>query len=312
MKKAEKVRTLYKYRPLNARTWSMLLGEGVYFANPDEFNDPLECAPIVKVDSPVNILQNIYWFLRVQALRMTVNDFKGHAKRYGWAPMEVTTAELSKTISLELEELYHSRYDPEYGEEQSWEECLRLEIEKLLRRSYVKGVFSMAESELCPLMWSHYGDEHRGVCIGYDIPANMKEPPHRVSYTGDRLVSTDDIWRSIGGNKVCQARVDKACLYRKAPQWKYEKEWRFPGAIGIRADFLKIRQIVFGLRCTSRSKYAVVKALSGHCDPIRYNEIAPDPLGFGLNKCKVDTERLIDRYDGHGQTAEEIWRGVFS
>lgn len=313
MVSAGEAKTLYKYRELNSRTWSILLGEGVYFANPEEFNDPLECAPIVVIDTDVETLQNIYFFLRSKALRMTANDFKGQAKRYGWAPVQITSGDLAQTINLELQEMYQSLYDEDDGEAYlSWEECLRFSIETLLRKSYVKGVFSMAESERCPLMWSHYGDEHRGVCIGYIIPQDLQEPPRKVSYAGHRNVSTRDIWRAINGNKTCQDRVDKACLYRKAPQWKYEREWRFAGKLGVRSEFLKIHEIGFGLRCAPRSRYAVVKALSGHCDPIDYFEIISDPAGFALDRRKVNTEELVSHFAGHGRTSAEIWGDFFN
>jgi hypothetical protein len=35
----------------------------------------------------------------------------------------------------------------------------------------------------CPLMWSHYGDQHNGICIGYSIPDDATV--HRVRYDAE-------------------------------------------------------------------------------------------------------------------------------
>ncbi|HCT5134153.1 TPA: DUF2971 domain-containing protein, partial [Aeromonas hydrophila] len=40
------------------------------------------------------------------------------------------------------------------------------------------GIFSVSETPRNPLMWAHYAEEHRGICIGYskDIFCNAIKP----------------------------------------------------------------------------------------------------------------------------------------
>jgi hypothetical protein len=44
----------------------------------------------------------------------------------------------------------------------------------------------LGERADCQLMWSHYGDQHHGVCIGYSVPADSQV--HEVRYGGEPVV----------------------------------------------------------------------------------------------------------------------------
>lgn len=44
---------LYKYRPFNASTLRLLSQAETYYADPLKFNDPLNCKPVISVDTPL-------------------------------------------------------------------------------------------------------------------------------------------------------------------------------------------------------------------------------------------------------------------
>jgi hypothetical protein len=102
---------------------------------------------------------------------------------------------------------------------------------ELLRR-YDRGVFSLAERPNCPLMWSHYGDQHRGLCLGYSIPDRTKADLHKIEYGGSRLVTASAVEAMLNGDVAARGEVDKAILLKKAKEWRYEKEWRLFGGRG--------------------------------------------------------------------------------
>ncbi len=54
-----------------------------------------------------------------------------------------------------------------------------------------KGVICLCQSWEYPIMWSHYGDKHRGVCLGFDIA-----PPHgeAMRYAEKRIVLQPERW----------------------------------------------------------------------------------------------------------------------
>jgi hypothetical protein len=85
----------------------------------------------------------------------------------------------------------------------------------LIRPDKDARIISFAESPKHPLMWSHYADAHRGICIGFlrrRFPGVERvRYPLRVPRLDPRR-SEDKKWRT-------------AFLTKRAA-WNYEKEWR--------------------------------------------------------------------------------------
>ena len=65
-------------------------------------------------------------------------------------------------------------------------------------------------------MWSHYGDQHRGICVGYSVPEDAADEVRRVDYGGDRKVWVSQVAAMLEGNQVARRKVDDAVLLRKA------------------------------------------------------------------------------------------------
>jgi hypothetical protein len=68
------------------------------------------------------------------------------------------------------------------------------------------------------LMWSHYGDHHKGICVGFRTDKDAFQLAHDVTYTADLPV----IRRPSDDH---DAVLRKAFL-TKADCWRYENEWR--------------------------------------------------------------------------------------
>ena len=95
-----------------------------------------------------------------------------------------------------MAEFEYSAMDPEFDAEAT----LRYRIELELLRRYEKGIVSFAERNDCPLMWSHYRDQHRGICLGYSVPERATADVHQVAYDGDRLVRASEVGAMLGGD----------------------------------------------------------------------------------------------------------------
>lgn len=84
------------------------------------------------------------------------------------------------------------------------------------------GVLSLTELGLHPLMWAHYADAHRGICLEYDTSIAAGSNPLAatlpVNYQADFPVLSF-FYDSE------QQRVTAAAL-TKSDHWQYEKEWR--------------------------------------------------------------------------------------
>ncbi len=80
----------------------------------------------------------------------------------------------------------------------------------------------------------------------------------------------------------------KAVLLRKARAWEYEREWRLIGSHGSHHSTLELEEIIFGVKCGSAVKYALLKALEDSERPVQFSEMREVTGRFPLRKCVLD------------------------
>jgi hypothetical protein len=87
-----------------------------------------------------------------------------------------------------------------------------------------KGIISLTETKDNLLMWSHYGDQHSGMVVEFDITNDF--------FTSRFLSSDDKCLGKIGRVLYRKERLDKVGDYlmepyfHKSDEWAYEKEHR--------------------------------------------------------------------------------------
>lgn len=59
-------RLLYKYRGFSDRLLDMLVADELYYSNPGDFNDPMDCRPTLEANLPNNQLEQVLSHLREQ------------------------------------------------------------------------------------------------------------------------------------------------------------------------------------------------------------------------------------------------------
>src|SRR3546814_16852255 len=65
----------------------------------------------------------------------------------------------------------------------------------MLRHEVAKrGILSLAERWNCPLMWSHYAQQHEGVCLEFSTPENVARNLLRVRYGDDRSIPLSELY----------------------------------------------------------------------------------------------------------------------
>ena len=256
-------RRLYKYRELSARTLDMIVGDNLYFADPSTFNDPLDTRPSLKIDLEEDELQRV---VRILAEQRTRAELQAAAKTMSLKGAK-TEGFIEKRIRGQADrliaEIEYNATNPDYDPETALSWLLGSYIESELLRRYEKGVVSFTERDNCPLMWSHYGDQHRGICIGYSVTTLSEGDVHRVEYGGSRIVLVSDVSAMLDGDSDARGRVDQAVLLRKATNWDYEREWRLIGNRGLQGSRIKLEEIIFGMRCKPSVKYAIVSNYPG-------------------------------------------------
>lgn len=88
-------------------------------------------------------------------------------------------------------------------------------------------ILSFSEDFENELLWAHYGDSHKGVCIGFDfttVENSFKIWLSKVDYT-DIPVSINPYNVILDKGKYLVSILDS--IQQKNQCWSYEKEWRF-------------------------------------------------------------------------------------
>ena len=79
-------------------------------------------------------------------------------------------------------------------------------------------ILSMSDRCDSPLMWAHYANEHKGVCLCYDYKV-FKSKAFKIDYLKDRVVKECNTMDDID-------KYAKESLLYKFYDWSYEREWR--------------------------------------------------------------------------------------
>lgn len=135
--------------------------------------------------------------------------------------------------------------------------------EPAIRKAFADTKASLAKDRgmLCfsrgwhnPVQWSHYAEQHRGLCLGFDIPDAMLT---EVTYLSKRPLP--DMATLAGTGPAAQAEMIKV-LTTKFSHWRYENEVRvfidLTDPIGplYFEDFgpsLTLREVIVGARCNA-------------------------------------------------------------
>lgn len=140
-----------------------------------------------------------------------------------------------------------------------------------------------------PLMWAHYAESHKGICLEYDfaeiVLCELSILP--VLYKNDFK----------GLNKLYEKNKDEFTLnaiYTKATDWKYEHEWRLLkfrkiSEKGFKMDFIKPKNIYIGCKNNSEE---LTKILIDYCkqQAIGLYEMKMKPNSFKLYHEKISTQ----------------------
>ncbi|MEW8184698.1 MAG: DUF2971 domain-containing protein [Candidatus Thiodiazotropha endolucinida] len=255
---------IYRYQSFNALSLDSLCHDQLYFSDPSNFNDPLDCKPAVECDSDKETLQNILVSLierriseevscSLKAAKVDGNIAENHARNHG-----------HQEATKEIRNIAYYATNPEYeiGVTEAEKRLLTYGIQSELRRQNNRGVCCFSEEYDNPLLWSHYGDQHKGFCVGYSLNRNPKPIINKVMYGGVRTVKTSLIAQAVlYQDEKAQKALDGNVLLRKAEPWGYEKEWRIFESVGLQDSPIKLEEVTFGLRCNTSVMYSVIEAL---------------------------------------------------
>ncbi|TDN62327.1 DUF2971 domain-containing protein [Paraburkholderia sp. BL10I2N1] len=195
---------LYKYTPLRDRTDEMLdkryaallTDSQLWFSAPSSFNDPMDCKPVFRFGGATPKEQ--------QGFRETV--LKGLAMR-------------------DFPDVHGQEFITCYGEYQQQYPAFNDELceigHQLLSsdlRSRLVGVLCLSECERDPVMFYHYGDKHKGMCLKFrtlDFFEHANPVDYRAMYPVVNYFDSTDNEAQYG-----------TIFLTKYEGWEYEHEYR--------------------------------------------------------------------------------------
>lgn len=247
---------LYKYKGFNQNSLEMLLSNKIYCASPLSFNDPLDCSPKIRVDlCDTDSNYTAFNFHYENVKRQTQSIFDGY-------PLSESIRGLLDNFYISKAEELASRDEMNalvYGRED--------DLSSALVRHFNPGVFSLSTKNNCPLMWSHYSDEHNGYCFGYEINSAVSSKIHRIAYnnTNDGISLSEVLSMLENGNKSKEYRkIFKLALLTKTTEWKYESEWRYINdRVGLISVPMNVKEVYFGFRFKKVVREMIMKSLEG-------------------------------------------------
>lgn len=183
--------TIFKYERMSLQSIQNLKNGCVYFASPLVFNDPYDCMITAQVVDD----------LTDQQLAEVKQRFERHPKfSAALAQENIADEDLRKQLILGVET------------------AIKEQSEKFLNTS---GIACFSEVNDSLLMWSHYGDSHKGFCLEFSTGGPLFAKMHRVVYSDAMpAILLSDFILKHNFNPV----FDLYCT--KAAPWSYEREWR--------------------------------------------------------------------------------------
>lgn len=186
-------RTLFHWQCFDeSRLADLLSNQRIYCSSPGAFNDPWDCKPYFNSEvlaDPVENARHVQWAVDLCKRMTSMSQEDLDRMRVTLLTDHVQTAGLLDQISRELVPEISTRYRVY---------CLGPDADNLL-------------------MWAHYADNHRGVCLEFDLRNNVMCGALRCQYLRDfpimRIHEDSD-----------QASLQ--ALLAKGDAWSYEREYR--------------------------------------------------------------------------------------
>lgn len=247
---------LFRYRSLEdgadqfvKRT---LLDDELYFSAPTSFNDPFDCCPAFDFSATVTEMVNYY----ERILR----------RKNPQAPEYEITREALAIV-----------YDPDQN---PLREDRQAEVQVRHGKHITETIGVLCLSQTCKeiLMWSHYANYHKGICLRFDADHPYFANTHEVQYHTARP--------RINPFKDTTNQMMEIALLAKAEQWKYEQEWRvicYQGGAGVKQFPPEaLTGIVLGAKITAPDEQNIRNWIKNRCHPTQLLRAVQSLTGYSL------------------------------
>lgn len=204
---------VYRMRSVNRYLFDTLINKEMWFSNPTDFNDPFDCDINMTFNgSPHSSIQNY---------------FDNYLKK------QFSTKELENINTTNIS-------NNDFG----------VLLNKVAKRvAQRKGIACFMSNCDNLLMWAHYADSHKGVCLKFDIleDTDFFSPAKKVVYTKDYPIYNYLENKNDFVNQM---------FFTKSNEWEYEGEVRVIKNKKDNYQFKEnsLKELIFGCNISENDK----------------------------------------------------------
>lgn len=222
-------RILYQFQELKNKYLETIYDNKLFISDPNNFNDPFNCWGAIDVNS---------------ALQLESEELAKFLFKFGKGNYSVKhISEVNKNAPKELQQLISS-----------FDKNMNKVIGKYLNCSCFTSSW---DNEL---MWSHYADKHKGICIGFDLSNWNNFEGYQfgpVQYKIQKPINLLELFNDDRSSFT--QKTAHQLIFTKNPDWHYEKEWRLAtpkltnNKVPLSNLGLSVKEIIFGFTISLES-----------------------------------------------------------
>jgi Protein of unknown function (DUF2971) len=261
---------LFKYRTVNEYTRQIICNGELYFARPDQFNDPFDCR--------LDILDG----LDREALRAEASS-ASQGLAIDTARVIIQSGTHEPYDRLSVREAIKLRFVNAYEDELGKYCDLPNSISSIRAAVGKIGIFSMSKLSDDILMFSHYANNHKGIVLEFEVEEGQ-EPFQEVESV--RYATT-----------MAPVTASNALdlILIKSWQWTYEQEVRALKPVAGIHKFQPntLKSIVFGAEMDPKDKVLVLNWIKDSGKQLNILQAVKDNRAFKLNLCPLAQAGLV-------------------
>jgi len=191
---------LFKYMPLNLFSLQTIVNNTLYFNSPNLLNDPLDCQFEIQITNLEFFSKKIVDFIKSK--RPLLNQKLNY---------------LSRNVLLS----HNQELQKEF-------------LNEFFKFDFIEnhGICSFSQTVYDNLLWSHYGDKAKGICIVFkkdelikSIDESLKDSYYTFNHDFVRYKGVKKLTFKLKNNNNGFSYTNKH-FYSKTKHWSYEKEYR--------------------------------------------------------------------------------------
>lgn len=246
---------LYKFQKLNEQTLRNLKNDILYFSVPASFNDPFDC-------SALNLNAMFTDNTVIEIFRRYLHDKNIQA--------DFQINSIKDVPQKDVDQIY-----------QASEKLFKERQDELLNK---RGCTCFSANNTNILLWSHYADGHRGICLKFDTSFEPFTKVKKVDYRLD-FPSVNLVKMMFGNSDEVIEEASKPIL-SKYKCWDYEEEWRI-FHLEPNKEYVypveALNSVYFGLNVNPADLEIVCLVLQGQSKNIKFYRALKDKSKYSLS-----------------------------